>query len=215
MILRPKSYLRIKRGDSFKFDLPMIKRIVNVGIPAMIEQLLMRAGMIIFSKTVAGLGTVAFATHQVCMNIQALSFIEWPGLCHLCHQPDGPKLGEKAPRPGAGHLPPGKAPRHDGLPVPGCGLLLLWRSHRGVVQRRPDDRGGRRQDADDRGHYPAAPVQPVHPGRCAARRRRYPCHRLHHLPHRFGRPPFAGHLPHQLDEYGPTGCLGGHRCGHS
>lgn len=41
----------------------------------MIEQLLMRAGMIIFAKTVASLGTTAYATHQVCMNIQALSFM--------------------------------------------------------------------------------------------------------------------------------------------
>ena len=41
----------------------------------MVEQLLMRAGMIIFAKTVASLGTTAYATHQVCMNIQALSFM--------------------------------------------------------------------------------------------------------------------------------------------
>ena len=41
----------------------------------MVEQLLMRAGIIIYAKTVASLGTVAYATHQVCMNIQALSFM--------------------------------------------------------------------------------------------------------------------------------------------
>ena len=41
----------------------------------MVEQLLMRVGMIIFAKTVASLGTTAYATHQVCMNIQALSFM--------------------------------------------------------------------------------------------------------------------------------------------
>ncbi|GAA6514954.1 MATE family efflux transporter [Merdimmobilis hominis] len=97
MILRPKSYLRIKRGDSFKFDLPMIKRIVNVGIPAMIEQLLMRAGMIIFSKTVAGLGTVAFATHQVCMNIQALSFMNGQAFATSATSLMGQSLGKKRP----------------------------------------------------------------------------------------------------------------------
>ena len=41
----------------------------------MVEQLAMRVGVIIFSKTIAGLGTVAYATHQVCMNIQALTFM--------------------------------------------------------------------------------------------------------------------------------------------
>ena len=72
------------RGNSFlklEFKLGLLPKkyvlgnIVNIGFPAMIEQLLMRAGMIIFAKTVASLGTTAYATHQVCMNIQALSFM--------------------------------------------------------------------------------------------------------------------------------------------
>jgi len=41
----------------------------------MAEQLIMRTGMILFAKTVASLGTTPYATHQVCMNIQALSFM--------------------------------------------------------------------------------------------------------------------------------------------
>lgn len=97
VILRPKSYLRIKRGDSFRIDIPMIKRIVNVGIPAMVEQLLMRAGVIIFSKTVAGLGTVAFATHQVCMNIQALTFMNGQAFAVAATSLMGQSLGKKRP----------------------------------------------------------------------------------------------------------------------
>ena len=97
VILRPKSYLRIKRGDSFRIDVPMIKRIVNVGIPAMVEQLLMRAGVIIFSKTVAGLGTVAFATHQVCMNIQALTFMNGQAFAVAATSLMGQSLGKKRP----------------------------------------------------------------------------------------------------------------------
>ena len=41
----------------------------------LLEQLVMRAGLIIFSKTVASLGTVAYAIHQVCMNILSMSFM--------------------------------------------------------------------------------------------------------------------------------------------
>ena len=52
-----------------------LHNMVNIGFPAMVEQLLMRVGMIVFAKTVASLGTAAYATHQVCMNIQALSFM--------------------------------------------------------------------------------------------------------------------------------------------
>ena len=68
-------YLHLQLRDGFRPDKETIGAVFKVGFPAMVEQLVMRAGMIIYSKTVASLGTVAFATHQVCMNIQALSFM--------------------------------------------------------------------------------------------------------------------------------------------
>ena len=74
-LLSGKFYLKLKIGDSFKPDFGEIKRIAKIGLPAMGEQLILRAGMILFVKTVSSLGTMAFATHQVCMNIQALSFM--------------------------------------------------------------------------------------------------------------------------------------------
>ncbi len=66
-------YLDIKKG--FKPDWQAMKSIFNIGIPSMIEQVFMRTGMILYVKTVASLGTVAYATHQICMNIQAMSFM--------------------------------------------------------------------------------------------------------------------------------------------
>ncbi len=75
VILRGNEFLKLEWKLGFKPDKPVLENIVDIGIPAMLEQVLMRVGMIIFSKTVASLGTTAFATHQVCMNIQALSFM--------------------------------------------------------------------------------------------------------------------------------------------
>jgi len=63
----------------------------------MLEQLVMRAGMIIYSKTVAGLGTVAFAAHQVCMNIQALSFMNGNAFAVSATSLMGQSLGKKRP----------------------------------------------------------------------------------------------------------------------
>jgi putative MATE family efflux protein len=65
--------LELRRG--FMPNKMMLGNMLHIGLPAMVEQLLMRAGMIIFAKTVATLGTTPYATHQVCMNIQALSFM--------------------------------------------------------------------------------------------------------------------------------------------
>ena len=75
VLLRGNGFLKLEFRLGFKPDKSVLGNVVNIGIPAMIEQLLMRAGMIIFAKTVASLGTISFATHQVCMNIQALSFM--------------------------------------------------------------------------------------------------------------------------------------------
>ncbi len=75
VILRGNEFLKLEFRLGFKPDKLVLGNIVNIGLPAMLEQILMRAGMISFAKTVSSLGTTAFATHQVCMNIQALSFM--------------------------------------------------------------------------------------------------------------------------------------------
>lgn len=75
VIIRGNGFLKLDFKLGFKPNKLVLENMVNIGFPAMIEQLLMRAGVIIFAKTVASLGTTAYATHQVCMNIQALSFM--------------------------------------------------------------------------------------------------------------------------------------------
>ena len=57
----------------------------------------MRCGLIIYSKTVAGLGTIAFATHQVCMNIQALSFMNGNAFAVSATSLMGQSLGKGRP----------------------------------------------------------------------------------------------------------------------
>jgi len=55
----------------------------------------MRAGMIIFAKTVASLGTTPYATHQVCMNIQALSFMTGQAFAVSATSLMGQSLGKR------------------------------------------------------------------------------------------------------------------------
>ena len=72
-----------------------IGKIVDIGAPAMVEQLVMRAGMIIYTRTVAGLGTLAYAVHQVCMNIQSLSFMNGQAFAVSATSLSGQSLGRK------------------------------------------------------------------------------------------------------------------------
>ncbi len=96
-IMGHKSYLHLSFRDSFKPDLTAMGAIFKIGLPAMLEQAVMRCGMIIYSKTVANLGTVAFATHQVCMNIQSLTFMNGNAFAVSATSLMGQSLGKKRP----------------------------------------------------------------------------------------------------------------------
>lgn len=76
-VLSGKYYLKLKINfkTMFQFDKDIVASIFKVGIPAMIEQLVMRTGLIIYSLTVATLGEVANATHMICMSVQSLTMM--------------------------------------------------------------------------------------------------------------------------------------------
>jgi len=67
--------LRFTLKTIFKFEKDVVHGLTVVGLPAMLEQFIMRVGVIIFTRMIAGLGAVDFSTHQVCMNIQSMSFM--------------------------------------------------------------------------------------------------------------------------------------------
>ncbi|HKM16671.1 MAG: MATE family efflux transporter [Bacillota bacterium] len=97
VVLRGRHYIHLQPRAGFKPEFKTMKSIVSIGFPAMIEQLLMRAGAIMFVKTVASLGTVPYATHQIGMNIQALSFMNGQAFAVSATSLVGQSLGKKRP----------------------------------------------------------------------------------------------------------------------
>ena len=95
VIVRGNGFLKLEFHLGFRPHADALRKMIDIGIPAMIEQLLMRAGIIIFSKAVAGLGTSAYATHQVCMNIQALSFMTGQAFAVSATSLVGQSLGKR------------------------------------------------------------------------------------------------------------------------
>jgi putative MATE family efflux protein len=95
VILRGNGFLKLELKRGFKPDKPVLTDMLGIGLPAMGEQLVMRAGMILYAKTVASLGTIAFATHQVCMNIQALSFMSGQAFAVSATSLMGQSLGKR------------------------------------------------------------------------------------------------------------------------
>jgi putative MATE family efflux protein len=90
-------HLHIRKGflPGFLPDAGAIRSIVKIGFPAMLEQLVMRTGMIIYTRMIAGLGVVSFATHQICMSIQAFSFMNGQAFAISATSLTGQSLGKR------------------------------------------------------------------------------------------------------------------------
>ncbi len=73
-VIKGKSIVKLNIKKPFKFDKDIIYNLVKIGLPASIEQMVLRTGVLLFVKIVAGLGTVIYAAHQISLNILGLSF---------------------------------------------------------------------------------------------------------------------------------------------
>ncbi len=79
----------------FGVEWDVLSRIVKVGFPSLMEQFVMRIGIILFSRQVASLGNPGYATHQICMNIQSLSFMLGQALAVSSTTLVGQSLGKR------------------------------------------------------------------------------------------------------------------------
>ena len=66
--------VQLNLSKGFKFSKPILQNLLTVGGPAALEQVGFRLGVIFFIRIVAGLGTAAYATHQIASSIISLSF---------------------------------------------------------------------------------------------------------------------------------------------
>jgi putative MATE family efflux protein len=78
-------------------DGELIRRILRVGLPSGMEQLLFRSGHMVYARILAGLGTVAYAANQVAMNGWSLSFMPGFGFALAATTLVGQSLGAGDP----------------------------------------------------------------------------------------------------------------------
>lgn len=89
--------LNFKRGQSYRPDWELIKRILNVGLPASLEQLIMRFGMMLYARTVSSLGTISYAAHQIAINSEGITFTPGMGFSMASTTLVGQSLGADMP----------------------------------------------------------------------------------------------------------------------
>lgn len=73
-LLSGRHIVKLSFKTRFTLDKNVLYNLVVIGVPAAIEQVLFRVGILLYVRTVAGLGTAVYATHQLSLNILSLSF---------------------------------------------------------------------------------------------------------------------------------------------
>jgi len=78
-------------------DFDRLRRILNIGLPAGAEQVLLQVALVNLAVVIAGFGTAAYAAHQVGLRISALSFLPGWGFSVAATTLVGQELGARRP----------------------------------------------------------------------------------------------------------------------
>jgi len=94
LLLKGRAGLRLRwRGP----DREIVWRILRIGLPASVDQLIFRVGILVWVRIVAALGTVAFAAHQIALNGESISFMPGWGFAMAATTLVGQGLGARDP----------------------------------------------------------------------------------------------------------------------
>ena len=96
-LLKRDSYVNLFYRCSWKFRRAVLAPVMKVSSSALIEQVFMRIGFLAYAAIVARLGTTAYATHLICMNILNLSFCFGDGFGIAASSLVGQNLGATRP----------------------------------------------------------------------------------------------------------------------
>lgn len=84
-------------GASFVPDAALLRRIVRIGYPAVVEGALFQVGLLLFQRLMAGYGTAAVAAYNVGVQILSLSFLPGIGFGTAASTLVGQHLGDRDP----------------------------------------------------------------------------------------------------------------------
>ena len=96
-VMRKEGFICLRAAKGWIADRASVHSILNVGSSALVEQICLRIGFLLFSMTVARLGTTEFAAHQIGMNMMSMSFSIGDGFSVASVTLIGQSLGRKRP----------------------------------------------------------------------------------------------------------------------
>lgn len=94
----PRSNLKLWGKGGWLPDFDIVRRILKIGIPSAVEQLLMSIGIMVYSFIVIGMGEAVFATSRLALNVIFLSQMPGFGFSVAATTLVGQSLGANQPR---------------------------------------------------------------------------------------------------------------------
>lgn len=94
-LFKSEGFLGFSHPGKWRPEKPLLLLLVSISGSAFVEQVFMRIGFFTYAKIVAALGTTAYATHLICMNILSLSFNFADGFGVAASSLVGQSLGAK------------------------------------------------------------------------------------------------------------------------
>lgn len=95
ILLRSNHPVRLRLASLLRLDFPVMWRVLRIGLPASGERVLQSMGMILFTRIVAGLGTLSMAAHQITVNAESISYMPAIGLATAGTALVGQRLGAR------------------------------------------------------------------------------------------------------------------------
>ena len=89
--------MQISLRDSFRPDWGELRTVLKLGLPAMLQRIVMNSAAILVTSTVATLGTVAVASQSLAGTAESLSFMPGFAFSAACTTLYGQSLGAKRP----------------------------------------------------------------------------------------------------------------------
>jgi MATE family, multidrug efflux pump len=83
----------IRGRAGWRPDLTLMRRVLRIGLPSMVEQTFMSGGMLLYSVIVIGMGTAVYAAQRITFNALSISFMPGMGFGMAATTMTGQALG--------------------------------------------------------------------------------------------------------------------------
>ncbi len=93
VLYNKKAKIHLSMSDHYKFNVGIVKRIIKVGVPSFLENLIMQGGFLLVQIVISGIGTAQIAAYQVGGNIHGLAIMPVLGIATTATALVGQNLG--------------------------------------------------------------------------------------------------------------------------